>query len=127
MPKAYDNWERLVASVLKWRQIWKLCHQQSRSPSCCSDESDSGSDINLSPVNDDAAFIFSSGLMLHPAFDMFHDSCKRHLETTRKKNARMKQIDIEDGVRGTDREFLVQLMMLSLLHHPDILLFIFPV
>lgn len=126
MPKAYDNWERLVAAVFKRDQIWKLCHQQSRSPSCCSNESNSGSDIDLSPVKNDAAFIFSSEVMLRPAFDMFHDSCKRYLETTRKKNARMKQIDTEDGVIGINKDFLVELMMLSLLHHPDILLFIFP-
>ncbi|KAL8484195.1 hypothetical protein ACS0TY_026772 [Phlomoides rotata] len=31
-----DNWERLVATVVKRQQIWELCHQPSRSPSICS-------------------------------------------------------------------------------------------
>ncbi|KAL8544212.1 hypothetical protein ACS0TY_004667 [Phlomoides rotata] len=33
MSKNYDNWERLVAAVIKKQQIWELCHQPSRTPS----------------------------------------------------------------------------------------------
>ncbi|KAL8547614.1 hypothetical protein ACS0TY_007077 [Phlomoides rotata] len=44
-----DNWERLVAAVVKRQQIWELCHQQSRTPSICSSiTSDDFSEQNLS-------------------------------------------------------------------------------
>ncbi|KAL8557370.1 hypothetical protein ACS0TY_004708 [Phlomoides rotata] len=41
MSRNYDNWERLVAAVIKKQQIWELCHQHSRSPSICSEASSS--------------------------------------------------------------------------------------
>ncbi|KAK4485056.1 hypothetical protein RD792_007664 [Penstemon davidsonii] len=40
MSKIYDNWERLVAAVLKKEQLWKLFHEHSRSPSTTSLSSD---------------------------------------------------------------------------------------
>ncbi|KAH6754741.1 hypothetical protein C2S53_020648 [Perilla frutescens var. hirtella] len=40
MSAIYDNWERLVAAVVKKQQLWELFHQQSRSPSILSDASD---------------------------------------------------------------------------------------
>ncbi|KAL8475875.1 hypothetical protein ACS0TY_028507 [Phlomoides rotata] len=40
MSAIYDNWERLVAAVLKKQQLWELFHQQSRSPSILSEASD---------------------------------------------------------------------------------------
>lgn len=53
MSRNYDNWERLVAAVLKKEQLWQLFHQQSRSPSFCSDASDSSSSFDLrSPIHD---------------------------------------------------------------------------
>lgn len=39
MSAIYDNWERIVAAVLKREQFWQLCHEQSRSPSLSSDSS----------------------------------------------------------------------------------------
>ncbi|KAG8381514.1 hypothetical protein BUALT_Bualt06G0129700 [Buddleja alternifolia] len=43
MSAIYDNWERLVAAVLRKQQLWQLFHEQSRSPSIRSEESDSSS------------------------------------------------------------------------------------
>ncbi|KAL0400635.1 UNVERIFIED_CONTAM: PH, RCC1 and FYVE domains-containing protein 1 [Sesamum latifolium] len=40
MSRTYDNWERLVAAVLKREQIWQLCHAPSRSSSFSSLSSD---------------------------------------------------------------------------------------
>ncbi|GFP86398.1 probable serine/threonine-protein kinase at1g54610 [Phtheirospermum japonicum] len=52
MSMIYDNWERLVAAVLKREEIWQLCHQHSRSPSIRSESSDfSSSSFRLSDVN----------------------------------------------------------------------------
>ncbi|KAK6135329.1 hypothetical protein DH2020_030917 [Rehmannia glutinosa] len=33
MSRNYDNWERLVAAVLRRELIWKICHENSRTPS----------------------------------------------------------------------------------------------
>ncbi|KAG8381515.1 hypothetical protein BUALT_Bualt06G0129800 [Buddleja alternifolia] len=43
MSRIYDNWERLVAAVLRKQQLWELFHEQSRSPSICSEASSSSS------------------------------------------------------------------------------------
>ncbi|PIN03913.1 Serine/threonine protein kinase [Handroanthus impetiginosus] len=39
MSAVYDNWERLVAAVLRKEQLWKLFYDQSRSPSVLSEAS----------------------------------------------------------------------------------------
>ncbi|PIN12884.1 Serine/threonine protein kinase [Handroanthus impetiginosus] len=60
MSAIYDNWERLVAAVLKREQLWQLFHAQSRSPSVLSEASSFSSSFNIgSPVND-LPFDFSS-------------------------------------------------------------------
>ncbi|KAL8557369.1 hypothetical protein ACS0TY_004705 [Phlomoides rotata] len=46
MSRNYDNWERLVAAVIKRDQIWELCHQPSKSPSICSEASSYSSDFS---------------------------------------------------------------------------------
>ncbi|KAL8544638.1 hypothetical protein ACS0TY_005028 [Phlomoides rotata] len=53
MSRNYDNWERLVAAVIKREEIWLLCHQASRSPSICSEasSSDFSSNFRLSDAN----------------------------------------------------------------------------
>ncbi|KAL0343260.1 UNVERIFIED_CONTAM: PH, RCC1 and FYVE domains-containing protein 1 [Sesamum angustifolium] len=40
MSRNYDNWERLVAAVLRREELWLLCHDHSRSPSISSIASD---------------------------------------------------------------------------------------
>ncbi|KAG8381506.1 hypothetical protein BUALT_Bualt06G0128900 [Buddleja alternifolia] len=55
MSRIYDNWERLVAAVLRKQQLWQLFHEQSRCPSICSDASGSSSSSFR-----DADFDFSS-------------------------------------------------------------------
>ncbi|KAG8383930.1 hypothetical protein BUALT_Bualt04G0065200 [Buddleja alternifolia] len=40
MSRNYDNWERLVAAVLRREELWQLFHEHSRSPSICSVSSD---------------------------------------------------------------------------------------
>ncbi|KAK6142093.1 hypothetical protein DH2020_012195 [Rehmannia glutinosa] len=59
MSAIYDNWERLVAAVLKKEQLWQLFHDHSRSPSLLSEVSDFSSSFNLrSPIRD-LAFDFA--------------------------------------------------------------------
>ncbi|KAL0318045.1 UNVERIFIED_CONTAM: hypothetical protein Sangu_2218800 [Sesamum angustifolium] len=56
MSQIYDNWERLVAAVLRREQFRRLCHQHSRSPSIGS----SSSDFSFSsPLHDVESLIFS--------------------------------------------------------------------
>lgn len=43
MPRTHDDWERLVAAVLKRDQIWQLCHAPSRSVSSISSSFSPGS------------------------------------------------------------------------------------
>ncbi|KAL0378771.1 UNVERIFIED_CONTAM: putative inactive receptor kinase [Sesamum radiatum] len=53
MSGIYDNWERLVAAVLRKQQLWELFHDHSRSPSILSEASDLSSSFNLgSPLHD---------------------------------------------------------------------------
>ncbi|KAI3458298.1 hypothetical protein Pfo_014961 [Paulownia fortunei] len=59
MSAIYDNWERLVAAVLKKEQLWQLFHDHSRSPSILSEASDFSSSFNLSSPLHDLAFDFS--------------------------------------------------------------------
>ncbi|GER51021.1 serine/threonine protein kinase, partial [Striga asiatica] len=54
----YDNWERLVAAVLKKEQLWQLFHAQSRSPSSSSESS--GFSFELASSPDDVNFSFWS-------------------------------------------------------------------
>ncbi|PIN00211.1 Serine/threonine protein kinase [Handroanthus impetiginosus] len=51
MSAVYDNWERLVAAVLKKEQLWQLFHAQSRSPSILSEASSHSSSSNLGPLD----------------------------------------------------------------------------
>ncbi|KAH6802960.1 hypothetical protein C2S51_034406 [Perilla frutescens var. frutescens] len=57
MSRNYDNWERLVAAVLKREQIWKLCHQDSISSSIFSDDE---SDLELGLRFSDVPFSLGS-------------------------------------------------------------------
>ncbi|KAL6545213.1 hypothetical protein OROHE_009878 [Orobanche hederae] len=56
MSRIYDNWERLVAAVLKKEQLWQLCHAQSRSPSISSESSGFSSGLGLTSSVDDVPF-----------------------------------------------------------------------
>ncbi|PIN07155.1 Serine/threonine protein kinase [Handroanthus impetiginosus] len=62
MSAIYDNWERLVAAVLKKEQLWQLFHEDSRTPSVLSEASvlSSSSSFNLSSPLRDQAPEFSS-------------------------------------------------------------------
>ncbi|KAL6580572.1 hypothetical protein OROMI_008596 [Orobanche minor] len=56
MSAIYDNWERLVAAVLKKQQLWQLFHDHSRSPSILSEASDfSSSSFSSRSYLDDLA------------------------------------------------------------------------
>ncbi|KAK6155864.1 hypothetical protein DH2020_010112 [Rehmannia glutinosa] len=59
MSAIYDNWERLVAAVLKKEQLWQLCHDHSRSPSALSEASDFSSSFNLRSPLHGLAFEFA--------------------------------------------------------------------
>ncbi|KAK4485054.1 hypothetical protein RD792_007662, partial [Penstemon davidsonii] len=54
MSKIYDNWERLVAAVLKKEQLWILFHEHSRSPSTTSLSSEENSSES-SPLHHDTS------------------------------------------------------------------------
>ncbi|KAL0299639.1 UNVERIFIED_CONTAM: putative inactive receptor kinase [Sesamum calycinum] len=48
MSKNYDNWERLVAAVLRRELLWQICHEHSRNPSLISSvSSDFSSSFSL--------------------------------------------------------------------------------
>ncbi|KAL2241318.1 UNVERIFIED_CONTAM: Patellin-3 [Sesamum indicum] len=49
MSRNYDNWERLVASVLRREELWLLCHDHSRSPSISSIASEPSSSWSSPP------------------------------------------------------------------------------
>ncbi|PIN03914.1 Serine/threonine protein kinase [Handroanthus impetiginosus] len=51
MSAVYDNWERLVAAVLKKEELWQLFHDHSRSPSVLSEASSYSSSSNLGPLD----------------------------------------------------------------------------
>ncbi|KAG8381307.1 hypothetical protein BUALT_Bualt06G0108800 [Buddleja alternifolia] len=53
MSRNYDNWERLVAAVVKKQQLWQLFHEQSRSPSISSGSSGFSFSFHLSSSLDD--------------------------------------------------------------------------
>ncbi|KAL8555673.1 hypothetical protein ACS0TY_003476 [Phlomoides rotata] len=77
MSAIYDNWERLVAFVLKKEQMWQLFHQQSRSPS--TNSLSSSSDFSFSRLNsslDDVPFGFSS-----PQWSASNQKEEEHLAT----------------------------------------------
>ncbi|KAK6155603.1 hypothetical protein DH2020_009851 [Rehmannia glutinosa] len=57
MSRNYDNWERLVAAVLRRELIWKLCHENSRTPSLRSSVS-SDSSFRLSSSFSSTTFDF---------------------------------------------------------------------
>ncbi|KAK6155875.1 hypothetical protein DH2020_010123 [Rehmannia glutinosa] len=59
MSAIYDNWDRLVAAVLKKEQLWQLCHDHSRSPSVLSEASDFSSSFNLRSPLRGLAFEFA--------------------------------------------------------------------
>ncbi|KAK6155868.1 hypothetical protein DH2020_010116 [Rehmannia glutinosa] len=59
MSAIYDNWERLVAAVLKKEQLWQLFHDHSRSPSVLSEASDFSSSFDLGSPLHDLAFDFA--------------------------------------------------------------------
>ncbi|KAK6135236.1 hypothetical protein DH2020_031008 [Rehmannia glutinosa] len=60
MSRIYDNWEKLMAAVLKKEQLWQLFHEQSRSPSISSESSGFSFSFNLTSSLDDVPFSFSS-------------------------------------------------------------------
>ncbi|KAK4431651.1 putative inactive receptor kinase [Sesamum alatum] len=61
MSAIYDNWERLVAAVLRKQQLWELFHDHSRSPSIRSEASSSSSSFNLSSRIHDLSLDFANG------------------------------------------------------------------
>ncbi|KAL0400927.1 UNVERIFIED_CONTAM: putative inactive receptor kinase [Sesamum latifolium] len=61
MSAIYDNWERLVAAVLRKQQLWELFHDHSRSPSILSESSNSSSSFNFSFRLNDLGRNFSNG------------------------------------------------------------------
>ncbi|KAK4431472.1 Mitogen-activated protein kinase kinase kinase YODA [Sesamum alatum] len=56
MSMIYDNWERLVAAVLKKEQLWQLFHDQSRSPSISSESSGLSFSFGCASSTEDAPF-----------------------------------------------------------------------
>ncbi|KAK4489645.1 hypothetical protein RD792_005457 [Penstemon davidsonii] len=69
MSRNYDNWERLVAAVIRKEQLWQLFHEDSRSPSLRSEASSSTSSSFRyfdSPLHDLPSFSSSFPYQVHP-------------------------------------------------------------
>ncbi|KZV37366.1 Kinase superfamily protein [Dorcoceras hygrometricum] len=151
MTRAYDNWERLMAAVVKKLQLWELFHQHSRSPSICSQESESSDPSGFSSSQrlrvtcrrpedvkeKETASTVEGSIHMSPrtftfrelsaATDNFRPDLilgeggfgrlyKGRLKGTQQIVA-VKQIDENRG-QG-NRVFLVEVLMLSTLHHPN--------
>ncbi|XP_051138415.1 mitogen-activated protein kinase kinase kinase YODA-like [Andrographis paniculata] len=56
MSRNYDNWERLVAAVLKREQLWQLFHSKSLSPSLSSESSGYSFSFGLNSSIEDAPY-----------------------------------------------------------------------
>ncbi|KAL3834267.1 hypothetical protein ACJIZ3_009003 [Penstemon smallii] len=77
MSRNYDNWERLVAAVLRKEQLWQLFHEDSRSPSLCSEASSSSSSSFRyldSPLHDLPGFSGSFTYKVQPKLVFVSDS-----------------------------------------------------
>ncbi|KAI3458049.1 hypothetical protein Pfo_014712 [Paulownia fortunei] len=57
MSRNYDNWERLVAAVLRREQLWQLCHSDSINSSFSSLSSDFSSSSSLRKTGENLAFV----------------------------------------------------------------------
>ncbi|PIN18399.1 Serine/threonine protein kinase [Handroanthus impetiginosus] len=62
MSAIYDNWERLVAAVLRREQLWQLFHEDSRTPSILSDDSSSSSSFGLGSFDIGNSSLFQKAL-----------------------------------------------------------------
>ncbi|KAK4489607.1 hypothetical protein RD792_005419 [Penstemon davidsonii] len=77
MSRNYDNWERLVAAVLRKEQLWQLFHEDSRSPSLRSEASSSTSSSFRyldSPLHDLPSFSSSFSYRVQPKLVFVSDS-----------------------------------------------------
>ncbi|KAL3834261.1 hypothetical protein ACJIZ3_008997 [Penstemon smallii] len=77
MSRNYDNWERLVAAVLRKEQLWQLFHEDSRSPSLRSEASSSSSSSFRyldSPLHDLPSFFASFTYKVQPKLVFVSDS-----------------------------------------------------
>ncbi|KAK4489635.1 hypothetical protein RD792_005447 [Penstemon davidsonii] len=77
MSRNYDNWERLVAAVLRKEQLWQLFHEDSRSPSLRSEASSSSSSSFRyldSPLHDLPSFSGSFTYKVQPKLVFVSDS-----------------------------------------------------
>ncbi|KAK4489628.1 hypothetical protein RD792_005440 [Penstemon davidsonii] len=77
MSRNYDNWERLVAAVLRKEQLWQLFHEDSRSPSLRSEASSSTSSSFRyldSPLHDLPSFSSSFPYRVQPKLVFVSDS-----------------------------------------------------
>lgn len=69
MSAIYDNWERLVAAVLRREQLWQICHDHSRTPSLRSSvSSDFSSSFSLASPLSSGFFYREDGTFM---FDMY--------------------------------------------------------
>ncbi|KAL3834216.1 hypothetical protein ACJIZ3_008952 [Penstemon smallii] len=77
MSRNYDNWERLVAAVIRKEQLWQLFHEDSRSPSLRSEASSSTSSSFRyfdSPLHDLPSFSSSFPYRVQPNLVFVSDS-----------------------------------------------------
>ncbi|KAL3834264.1 hypothetical protein ACJIZ3_009000 [Penstemon smallii] len=77
MSRYYDNWEKLVAAVLRKEELWQLFHEDSRSPSLRSEASSSTSSSLRyldSPLHDLPSFSSSFSYRVQPNLVFVSDS-----------------------------------------------------
>ncbi|KAL3834219.1 hypothetical protein ACJIZ3_008955 [Penstemon smallii] len=100
MSRNYDNWERLVAAVIRKEQLWQLFHEDSRSPSIRSEASSSTSssfryfDSPLHDLQPKLVFVLNSS----PVFD-FEDLMRAYPKIL--VNGRFRttyKVDMDNGI-----------------------------
>ncbi|XP_073304674.1 serine/threonine-protein kinase PBL27-like [Primulina huaijiensis] len=142
MSWVYDNWERLVAAVMKKQQLWELFHQHSRSPSTCSESSstcfnddhfdfsgleeelkikktstDHEESIHIRPRSFTFRELAAATKDFRPDLILSEGGFGR-LYKGRLKGGKQVGAVKQIGLQG-NRECLIEVLMLSLLHHPN--------
>ncbi|XP_075484001.1 serine/threonine-protein kinase PBL27-like [Primulina tabacum] len=142
MSRVYDNWERLVAAVMKKQQLWELFHQHSRSPSTCSESSSTSFNddpFDFSGLEEElkikkASTDHEESIHIRPRPFTFRELAAAtkdfradlilseggfgRLYKGRLKGSKQVVAVKQIGLQG-NRECLIEVLMLSLFHHPN--------
>ncbi|KAG8381187.1 hypothetical protein BUALT_Bualt06G0096200 [Buddleja alternifolia] len=119
MSRIYDNWERLVAAVLKREELWQLFHQNSRNTSFSSVSSDftlsfRSSDVNLEESREKSIQkpVSLNGVRLTGTWNFIEELGKGTFGTTM-------LTELKKAVKVSDQEFLAKgtKVVIKLMNH----------